>query len=209
MSTPRIDETYDWLREYTAKPHPDLGRDGVVCPYMVKALRHDHVKLLPFDAKEGDEALVRLALHLRDQMVVRAEEARLDRTYLVYMMVPYGLPDQEMKAMVARVHERLKPDFVRLGYMLGDFWPTHETLGLHSPDFRPFTSPFPLLGIRHMVPADLVFFVTPDLSGEEQITYLGYFREVFEGKLNEHWAARLEDAEREARLKVDAAAARR
>nr|AHE14797.1 hypothetical protein asmbl_22 [uncultured bacterium] len=183
-----------WISEYTPNPHPDLGRDGVVCPFMVRALRRNYVTMVTFDATAGEEALMALARRLRDASLRRAKEVGSDRTYLVSMVVPYGLPDPELKAMVGRVHSALKPEFVQMGYMAGDFWPDHETVGLHSDTFRPFSSPIPLLGMRPMVPADLMFFIKHERTPQDRLRYLEYFRRVFEGRLNGHWQEQLDDA---------------
>jgi hypothetical protein len=61
-----------------------------------------------------------------------------------------------------------------------------------------------------MVPADLVFFITPDLTPQQQLSFLGYYRKIFEGRLNRYWSARLEASEataREALARVSATSA--
>lgn len=195
-------EARNWITEYTPRPHPDLGRSGVVCPYMVKALRRDFVHMVEFDATRGDAALMALARELLARMRRRAEEVGKDRIYLVNMIVPYGLPARETKAMVGRVHAELKPEWVEAGYMLGDFWPDHETIGLHNDDFRPFTSPLPLLGMRHIVPADLFFFVKHERDPERRLWCLRMFRKNFADQLNEYWTGVLQDAEAEVRREL-------
>lgn len=203
----RITQARDWVSNFASHPHPELGRDGVVCPYMVKALRRKYITLREFDASAGnDAALGAAARQLRGTMVEHAAAVGPDHIYLVYLIVPYGRPEADLKAMVARVHRWLKPEFVERGLMLGDFWPQHETPGLHSQTFRPFASPLPMLGMRHIVPADLVFFITPDLAPEEQLSYLGHFHRAFEGRLNEYWQGRLDESEAAARraLPLDA-----
>ncbi|WKX69485.1 hypothetical protein Q3Y56_05770 [Streptomyces sp. XD-27] len=162
---------------------------------MVKALRRDYVHMVEFDAAEGDEALMALARELLGELRERAEGVGSDRIYLVNMVVPYGLPADELKAMVGRVHAALKPEWVEAGYMLGDFWPEHETIGLHNDDFRPFTSPLPLLGMRHIVPADLFFFVKHERVPADRLWCLRVFRNIFEGQLNDYWTEQLEAAE--------------
>jgi len=195
----RVAWARQWVGEYTANPHPELGRDGVVCPYMVKALRQECITLVEFDSNEGDAALGALAREMRAKMIEKARALGPDHIYLVNLIVPHGSSETELKAMVGRVHSWLKEEFVSLGFMLGDFWPEHETLGLHSDQFRPFTSPLPILGMRYMVPADLVFFITPDLTPDQQLAYLGYYRKVFEGRLNRYWSRRLDESEAAAR----------
>ena len=199
----RVAWAREWVGDYTANPHPDLGREGVVCPYMVKALRQDCITLIDFDCSEGDAALGALARQMRGQMIERAEGLGADAIYLVNLIVPYGNTETELKAMVGRVHSWLKEEFVAMGFMLGDFWPEHETIGLHSEIFRPFTSPLPILGMRHMVPADLVFFITPDLTPHQQLNFMRHYRNVFAGRLNRYWSGRLEKHEAEARVALE------
>ncbi|KWX00857.1 hypothetical protein TH66_02750 [Carbonactinospora thermoautotrophica] len=198
MRGDRMAVAWRWLTDYTAQPHPDLGRDGVVCPFMVRALRRGYVTMVEFDATEGDAALIALARKLRGDMERRGEEIGSDQIYLVSLVVPYGLPDPELKAMVGRVHATIKPEWVQRGFMAGDFWPDHETVGLHSDTFRPFASPIPMLGMRPMVPMDLLFFVKHERTAADRLTYLRYFRHVFRGKLNDYWQERLDAAEVEA-----------
>jgi hypothetical protein len=206
----RVALARQWVGEYTANPHPELGRDGVVCPYMVKALRQSCLTVVDFDANEGDAALGALAREMRAKMIEKARGLGPDHIYLVSLIVPHGNTETGLKAMVGRVHSWLREEFVSLGFMLGDFWPEHETLGLHSESFRPFASPLPILGTRYMVPADLVFFITPDLTPQQQLSFLGYYRKIFEGRLNRYWSARLEASEataREALARVSATSA--
>lgn len=205
MSGDRMSQAWDWLSTYPIHPHPELGRDGVVCPYMVKAIRRRYVTMEEFDATQGDEALMALARKLRAGVLEKAAELGSDRLYLVGMAVPYGLPEPELKAMVARVHAALKPEFVALGLMIGDFWPEHETIGLHNDDFRPFTSPMPLLGMRHITPADLPFFVKHEPDPDDRLRLLANFRRLFEGRLNAHWTDRLNESVREAEKERDSA----
>lgn len=195
----RVAWARQWVGDYTANPHPELGREGVVCPYMVKALRQNCLTLVDFDANEGDAALGALVREMRAKMIKKARALGPDHIYLVSLIVPHGNTETELKAMVGRVHSWLREEFVSLGFMLGDFWPEHETPGLHGEHFRPFASPLPILGTRYMVPADLVFFITPDLTPQQQLSYLGHYRKVFEGRLNRYWSGRLEASEATAR----------
>jgi hypothetical protein len=192
MSEDRVALARKWISEYTTNPHPNLGRDGVVCPFMVQALRRDYLTIRSFNAVEGDHSLIVLARGLRDAMIARSSELGAARIYLVSMIVPYGLPDHELKAMVARVHAVVKPEFVQLGLMAGDFWPNHETVGLRSDSFRPFASPIPMLGMRWIVPADLMFFVKQEPTPRDRLTQLRYFHKIFAGRLNEYWSRELD-----------------
>ncbi|GIJ45285.1 hypothetical protein Val02_21710 [Virgisporangium aliadipatigenens] len=198
----RIERAKRWIAEFTTNPHPDLGRDGVVCPYTTRALRREHLTCHPFDARSGDGAMVAFVRRLRDDVADTAARVGADRVYLVRVAVPYGLPDPLLRAMVGRVHATVRAEFVSGGFMAGDFWPAHEAVGLHSRQFRPFDSPLPLFGVRHMVVADLAFFCMPDIPPGVRLDYLARYRQVFGAGLNAHWAQRLSAAEESARRAV-------
>src|SRR5262249_20977703 len=38
-----MEQAVDWCREYLAKPHPDLGRSGPVCPFVPYSLRMNRI----------------------------------------------------------------------------------------------------------------------------------------------------------------------
>lgn len=165
---------------------------------MGRALQHQVVQLFPFDATLGDDALAGYAREMRTRFVQHCQEHPEDRSYLVYFIIPYGLAESALKALVERVHAQLRPEFVAGGMLAGDFWPAHETPGLHSPTFRPFASPMPILGMRNMVPGDLAFFAAPETPAQVRLTYLGYYREFFGDTLSEYWQQQLVAAEQAA-----------
>lgn len=191
----RMAQGWKWVTEHTPRPNPDLGRSGLVCPYMMRALRRDYVHMETFDATGGQQALIERANQLRENMHSRGLGMGPDQMYLVSIVVPYGLPEAELRTLVMETHDALRPDFVRSGYVPGDFWPQHSTVGLHSDTFRPFNSPIPMLGMRMMVPADLAFFTKHERSPERRMTYLELYRDFFDGQLNDYWADMLAEAQ--------------
>ncbi|HLU44091.1 MAG TPA: hypothetical protein VKZ67_03605 [Natronosporangium sp.] len=200
----RLAQAWAWINDFPVNPHPDLGRTGAVCPYMGRALRRKYVELVAFDARSGDDACVAELRRLREKLKQRSAELGNDAMYLVYFLVPYGLSDEDMKAMMQRVHARLRPEFVQNGMLAGDFWPGHEAPGLHSPTFRPFASPFPLFPIRNMIPADLPFFAGSHVPAQTRLEYLSYYQQFFGDALPKTWRQRLDEALQRAR--ADAAA---
>lgn len=194
----RLELTWRWLHDFPVNPHPDLGRTGPVCPYMGRALEYQLVDLMPFDARQGVDAFEARARVLQDEFEA-ATKGSEHPIYLVSFLVPYGLPDAELRTVVEQVHNRVRPDFVQRGMMAGDFWPHHESHGLHSRAFRPFASPLPIFAIRNMIPGDLPFFSGSHTPPQERLEYLGYYRKVFDGRLPEYWSDRLDHAEDQAR----------
>ncbi|WP_031467217.1 DUF6875 domain-containing protein [Sciscionella sediminilitoris] len=205
MYEQRADRLWQWLTTFPVNSHPRLGRPGTVCPFMGRALQLDMVKLFDFDARLGDTALLDRARELRDRFGTDARE-RQDKTYLVYLIVPYGLPDPEIRAMVERVHSAHRLEWGEHGMMFGDFWPDHESRGLHSETFRPFASPVTALGMRFMVPGDIAFFTSPDIPAEQRIRNVRMFREVFSELRGGPWPERFDEAEQQARAQLASSA---
>ncbi|MEV8476156.1 DUF6875 domain-containing protein [Streptomyces sp. NPDC051173] len=150
----RLRPVADWVSGHVARPHPDLGRRGAVCPFVPLSLRLDLLRFALADPPATDEptllaATAALKAHWL-AMEPRTGPHTIDKT--IILVLP-GLP----KEIVIRVHDRLKPEFVADGMMLGEFFPDHPGPGLRNPAFRPLHSDVPLLVARSMVANDLPF----------------------------------------------------
>lgn len=155
---PYLKEIAAWTKSFLAKPHPQLGRSGPVCPFLPRALKLEAIRLGVVRTKglqlSDIEALVR---QYRDEFLVlepcRGELAMYKAIMLIF-------PDLEAEAdacLVDQIQQRLKPFFVKEGLMIGEFHQWNETPGLHNTHFRPLRSPIPMLAIRFMVESDLPF----------------------------------------------------
>ncbi|MGK5630847.1 DUF6875 domain-containing protein [Streptomyces sp. URMC 123] len=145
---------HDWVARHIARPHPDLGRKGAVCPFVPPALRLDLVRFaLAEPAVRDEDDLYAAALALKEHwsaMEPVSGRHAADRT--IVLVLP-GVPTRTL----IRVHDRAKPLYVAAGMMLGEFFPGHPGPGLRNPAFRPLHSDVPLLVARAMVPNDLPF----------------------------------------------------
>src|SRR5688572_13100028 len=47
-----------WARDFIGKPHPDLGRNGAVCPFVPKVLNTDHFDMVFHDEVDGRDVSV-------------------------------------------------------------------------------------------------------------------------------------------------------
>jgi hypothetical protein len=191
----RLDVVIQWINDFVARPHEDLGRVGDVCPYMERAMRRKVADFHLFDGSTGDEALVSQVRELREALLEKAKSIDGDPVYLTTVIIPYGKEDDELADMLDRVHGILKPEFVERGLMLGEFWPGHVGQGLHNDQFRPLASPVPLVALRHMVLTDLWFLTLPGVEPEQQVEFLRHYRRVFDGQLSGRWQANVEAAE--------------
>lgn len=149
--------TVTWVREFLARPHPELGRPGPVCPYTPAALNLGTLWLAEVpESDPAPEKITAIINAYRDRFLEiepKTGNAAINKAFMVVFpnLGPNGA------ATVDRVQAELKPLFVAVGLMLGEFHATNESPGLRNPEFRPLRSPIPMLAIRYMVESDLPF----------------------------------------------------
>ncbi|MEU3752386.1 DUF6875 domain-containing protein [Streptomyces olivoreticuli] len=170
----RLRPVADWVSGHVARPHPDLGRRGAVCPFVPLSQRLGLIRFAlatPLVADEaGLEAAARALKAHWSAMEPRGGPHAIDKT--IVLVLP-GLPED----VVVRVHDRLKPEFVGDGMMLGEFFPDHPGPGLHNPAFRPLHSDTPLLVARSMVANDLPFLTEKRYPPERRVGFVAAFLE--------------------------------
>lgn len=149
--------TLRWVREFLARPHPDVGRAGPVCPFSPAALAMDTIWLTEVaDDAPNRERIVELIGRYRDAFLeIEPREGAMSLNKTILVVFPNLGADGA--ALVDDVQAELKASFVDVGLMLGEFHAQNESPGLRNPDFRPLRSPVPMLAIRHMVESDLPF----------------------------------------------------
>lgn len=162
-----------WVKTYLARPHKDLGRPGPVCPFAPEALMRSSIRIavvrLRRDPEREIEASVNHFRRVFHEMEPRSGDAS------VYKAILLAFPDvsaADAPRLIDVCKERLKPEFVNEGLMLGEFHVLNESPGLHNPDFRPLRCPVPLLAIRHVVYSDIVFLNRPSDPPERRIRFL-------------------------------------
>jgi hypothetical protein len=194
-----------WIEEFLTRHDPELGREGVVCPFVSRSLRRGLLRIESFDAADGDEALRDRVLGLRDMLLERSASAGDDRMYLASVVVPYGRPDRVITRQIEGVQSALKAEFVNHGMMIGEFWPDHAMPGLHNQSFRPLASPVPMLAMRHMVVTDLLFLSGPHVPPVTQVSLLADYERNLRLGLTGRWLSRYHEAMAAAQAAVRAA----
>lgn len=169
-----------WIREFIAKPHPQLGRAGSVCPFLPRALKEDSVMFQTINANDLDS-------HQLDELVMQYSSlfllmeptkgaARLNKTIV---LIFDGIKEADAAEVIESTHQRLKPFFVERGLMLGEFHKTHQAAGVRNPNFRPLQSPLPLLVIRYMVPSDKEFLDRESEAPEKRAQFMQAYNRLF------------------------------
>ncbi len=159
---PYLLEILEWVKSFLARPHHNLGRPGVVCPFVPHSLRSNSIRLAVIRTKDlypsQLEEIVRSYQDIFVNMELKEQELAINRAFLLIF------PDVQIEdacQVIDSTQQKLKPLFVESGLMIGEFHKRNESPGLHNPNFRPLRSPIPLLAIRFMVEADLPFLESP------------------------------------------------
>ncbi len=179
---PCLIEIMQWVKSFLVRPHPDLGRPGIVCPFVPHALKSNNIWLAVIRTKnlclEQIEAIVRPYRNVFLEGEPGDKELPISKAFVLIF------PDvhiEEASKVIDGVHKKLKPLFVESGLMLGEFHNRTESPGLHNPNFRPLRSPIPLLVIRPMTEVDLTFLMSPD-NPHLRIRYLEAYLKRFGDK---------------------------
>jgi hypothetical protein len=90
---------------------------------------------------------------------------------ILFPDVTHAKASVDMEAL----QKRLKPDFVKKGLMIGQFYEGCAESGLWNDSFQPLQSPIPLLAIRNMVPSDFLFLHGKRGNEGMLISYLNRF----------------------------------
>lgn len=168
-----------WIRAFLARPHPQLGRPGLVCPFVPGALKLDTIWLasMPDTAPtfEHISSIMTEYRHVFQQIEPRTGPEAMNKVFLL-VFPALSAKGAEGAAVIEEVHASLKPSFVEIGMLVGEFHAANEGEGLRNPDFRPLRSPLPMLAMRHLVESDLPFltrdFYSPQLRSAFVRSYL-------------------------------------
>lgn len=146
-----------WIAEHLVHPHPDLGRDGPVCPFIRQTTNHH--ALWAAVVHGGDELSVEdLSAAVLDahELYDRLRAGESDDRRLTAVTIFPGLTRTDR---IDAVHRRHKTEVVRDGLMLGQFYPGCRVPGLWNAAFHPLDAPLPMLVIRPMMTTDYPFLV--------------------------------------------------
>jgi hypothetical protein len=163
---PHVSEILAWARKYLVSPHPELGRNGPVCPYTQPSL---HKGLFHLAALAGEGDVNEAVESLRGWYErLGSTMSTADRELLTVLLVLPHL-DHDDPSGLDELQRVAKDKFVEDGLMIGQFHPVCEAPGLWNPDFKALRAPVPLLAIRKLVVFDLPFLVDHKAHAESYI----------------------------------------
>ncbi|HYZ15669.1 MAG TPA: hypothetical protein VE591_04680 [Candidatus Acidoferrum sp.] len=148
-----------WTRSFLLAGHPQLGRDGLVCPFTKAALENGLFLLACAEPSSDTREIQVLISRFRAwycEMAAKLDDRK--RGLLTFLVLLPDLDPTDASELDA-VQAVLKDEFVEQGLMIGQFHPACNQPGIWNANFRPLRAPVPLLAIRAMVKQDLPFLV--------------------------------------------------
>ena len=149
-----LEAFWAWIDDYVTKPHPEIGRAGVVCPFVPGIVRAGGLRVevaLDIDGTDARAMRDRVRAAIPEFLAMEQPEHRKSFVLLFPNVGP------EHYATVDRVQAALKPEAVRQGLMVGQFHPGSDEPAARNPAFPANRSPVPALAIRHMASHDILF----------------------------------------------------
>ncbi len=183
---PHLTQIIEWLKNFLAKPHPDLGRPGKVCPFVPQSLKQNAIRLtvirtINLQPEQVEDIVKSYRDIFLDIEPLEGDKAQNKAILLVFPDVDI----EDVSKMIDGVQQKLKLFFVESGLMIGEFHKRNETPGLHNPNFRPLCSPIPMLAIRYMVESDLPFLQRISDNPHLRIKYLQSYLQRFENSFKD------------------------
>ncbi len=147
-----------WVEGFLCNPHQQLGRAGAVCPYTETSMKKDQFWLTIWRGDASSvEGISHGVIRYRDWFLEIEPRFGKEAQFKTILMLFPDLRPEDAPTIIDVVQQKLKPEFVSKGLMIGQFHPHCPEPGLWNQDFRPLQSPVPLLAMRHMVLSDFPF----------------------------------------------------
>lgn len=164
----------NWVNEFLAKPNPGLGRTGAVCPYIQYSKEQQFFKVGVYaEPHPEQDHIVDMIRGLKDRFIEMLPLDEKDKRFKAIAILFPNLEGDEVVKIIDEVQLKLKPEFVHLGLMIGQFHENCQQPGLRNAEFKPLQSPVPLLAIRFMVETDWPFLAGDPILEEAYYNNFG------------------------------------
>jgi hypothetical protein len=149
-----------WIKKFVARPHKDLGRAGPVCPFVPAALNHKTLWLVAerSTGRSTSEVIEVIREYQGRLLAAQSADDVADHDSIVVAFV--DLQASDAKEFFDSVLQQIGlSSYADHGLVMGPFYEGNEGTAIYNPNFRPFTSPVPLLLMRRAVVGDWKFFL--------------------------------------------------
>ncbi|MEX3773768.1 DUF6875 domain-containing protein [Pseudomonas sp. MYb118] len=160
-----------YLRNFLTAQHPH--RNGVMCPFMPKALADNNIHLTYFETQGTDKQLLEL---IRGCVAFYKQ-----RTTPSFGAVIILLEEGFDIVRLLRVHIAAKPDCIREELMIGALYKDSQAPSLHANNYFPLRTPSPTLVLRDLTAQDLQFLTPGHYGLFSKLKFLNSFIGKFSG----------------------------
>ncbi|MDS0139425.1 MULTISPECIES: DUF6875 domain-containing protein [unclassified Amycolatopsis] len=167
---PPLREILAWAWRYLVSAHPDLGRNGPVCPYTQPSLHKGLFHLAALTAPSGDVDAHAAIESLRAWYERLSAGFPPEHRELLTILLVLPQLDHHDATPLDDLQREAKDGFVADGLMIGQFHPVCDQPGLWNDEFKALRAPVPLLAVRKLVVFDLPFLMDSPAHAES------YFR---------------------------------
>lgn len=154
-----------YLRDFLTAPHPH--RNGVMCPFMPKALAENNVYLTYFESRHSDQQLFELI-----RSCITFYKARGNRSFGAVVILFEA--DFDIVRLL-RIHIAAKPDCIKDELMIGALYKDSQAPSLHSHHYFPLRTPTPTLVLRDLTAQDLQFLTPGHYGVFSKLKFLNSF----------------------------------
>jgi len=150
-------EVVEWAQNFISKPHPCLGREGPICPFVWQSIKKNAFFMtFHYEVDGNNEAIIYL-MHYYRGFFLRCFTTSTPEGLYNSLLVVFPNISEEDAPVVDEVARELKTGFVQSGLMIGEFHPRSSIAAIRNSEFHPMVAPFPMLAIRNMASHDILF----------------------------------------------------
>jgi hypothetical protein len=156
-------EVLGWVRSSLVEPHPMMKRSSnsegeAVCPF-AKAVLDENALYMAFHHEvngKSAELIESIVLGYREPFKQTTPFHESDRLKKSLLIVFPEIPARET-GVLDIVHAKIKSACVHDGLMVAQCHARCELGSVHNPGLKVYTSPYPLIAMRHMALHDIIF----------------------------------------------------
>ena len=151
-----------WIKSFIVQPNEDLGRAGLICPFVPVSLERMTLWLAPEHAGDRSADDVVDLVHGYQRLFLDTHPTDSDDAIYKAIVVVFTdlSPDRAEKLFGDVLQDSFAvPSYVDDGFVMGGSYEGNEAGAIYNASFRPFTSPVPFLLIRQAVTSDWKFFL--------------------------------------------------
>lgn len=168
----------DWTTNYIAKPHPDIGRPGVICPRVPLSLKADGLYWGLYPQEQIDEAQADSLVDSLDDLFLSLKPVDRPHSLLKALLLVMPQNTEAARKSVEKVQRAFKKRSLKKGILLGKFHSELRTTALNNANFRPGLSPYPILAFRYAIDTDIRFMLTTGAPAHLKIGWIHAFLET-------------------------------